>query len=138
MEDAHISQVTLTNKQNIPSENNALNSIRQLMQVKQKKLIKNFEKINTFINNGGINNFAGSTIVEPEESEMISEWVCTQVGSPKTFEPLFNTRDHGFTAQAFHSICDEKGPTITFIETTTGKRFGGYSNSSWHNTNGNF
>ena len=31
----------------------------------------------------------------------------------------------------FHNYCDNKGPTIILCESTTGKRFGGYTSVSW-------
>ena len=31
----------------------------------------------------------------------------------------------------FHNYCDNKGPTIVLCESTTGKRFGGYTSVSW-------
>jgi hypothetical protein len=43
------------------------------------------------------------------------------------------TRD-GQTNDAFHSKCDEKGCTLTVIETTCGKVIGGYSNTAWSST----
>ncbi len=31
----------------------------------------------------------------------------------------------------FHRLCDNKGPTIIFIETTKGFKFGGYTELDW-------
>jgi hypothetical protein len=42
----------------------------------------------------------------------------------------------GQTNKAFHSKCDEKGCTLTVIETTCGKVFGGYSNTAWLSAGG--
>ncbi|KAF2075743.1 hypothetical protein CYY_002986 [Polysphondylium violaceum] len=39
--------------------------------------------------------------------------------------------NYGFSASAFHLICNDKGPTITLIETTDGCVFGGYNSQSW-------
>ena len=35
------------------------------------------------------------------------------------------------TPDDFHRLCDNKGPTIILIETTKGKRFGGYTSLDW-------
>ncbi|CDW86746.1 tldc domain-containing protein [Stylonychia lemnae] len=40
------------------------------------------------------------------------------------------TRD-GFKAANFHSLCDNQGPTITFILSKSGNVFGGYTSVSW-------
>ena len=45
------------------------------------------------------------------------------------------TRD-GFTASAFHSFCDNKGPTITLIKSVGDCIFGGYSDVSWNSSAG--
>jgi hypothetical protein len=37
----------------------------------------------------------------------------------------------GFSAAKFHSLCDNKGPTLTLIQTTAGHIFGGFTNLSW-------
>jgi hypothetical protein len=43
---------------------------------------------------------------------------------------------HGFEATKFHSLCDNKGPTLSIIKTTSGHTFGGYTKASWepHNS----
>jgi hypothetical protein len=40
------------------------------------------------------------------------------------------TRD-GDASTSFHSACDDEGPTIVIVESTTGAVFGGYSDLSW-------
>ncbi|CAF0815357.1 unnamed protein product [Adineta steineri] len=40
------------------------------------------------------------------------------------------TRD-GFSANAFHSHCDNKGPTMTIIQSSNNYIFGGYTSVSW-------
>ncbi|TNV80088.1 hypothetical protein FGO68_gene7270 [Halteria grandinella] len=40
------------------------------------------------------------------------------------------TRD-GFGADDFHRTCDNKGPTLTIIQTTEGFVIGGYTNDHW-------
>ncbi len=43
--------------------------------------------------------------------------------------------DHGFTAAKFHSLCDNKGPTLTLIKTVAGHTFGGFTTISWDTSN---
>ena len=45
---------------------------------------------------------------------------------------LFNAGDSGWTnVSAFHSSCDNKGPTIVLIRSSDGKSYGGYTSVSW-------
>ena len=37
----------------------------------------------------------------------------------------------GFTANAFHSKCNSKSPTISFIKSDKNKIFGGYTEQTW-------
>jgi hypothetical protein len=42
---------------------------------------------------------------------------------------------HGFEITKFHSLCDNKGPTLSIIKTTLGHTFGGYTKTSWESPN---
>lgn len=56
---------------------------------------------------------------------VIAEWL-----PGKTYKLLYRATRDGFTALAFHTKCDNQGPTVTVI--TSGKNvFGGYSEASW-------
>ena len=46
-------------------------------------------------------------------------------------ELLFRKTRDGSTPNDFHNKCDNKGVTITFIETTEGNKFGGYTELPW-------
>ena len=43
---------------------------------------------------------------------------------------------HGFKAQAFHSRCDNQGPTLTIIKSGMGKVFGAYTDIAWTKNGG--
>ena len=43
---------------------------------------------------------------------------------------LFRASRDGFAASAFHSKCDNKGPTITVVK-SGGNIFGGFSENAW-------
>jgi hypothetical protein len=52
---------------------------------------------------------------------------------------LYSGSLHGFEASKFHSLCDNKGPTLTIIKTSLGHTFGGYTKASWESSNsGNY
>ena len=40
-------------------------------------------------------------------------------------ERIFRASEHDFKAFAFHQKCDDKGPTLTIVQTTEGKIIGG-------------
>ena len=43
------------------------------------------------------------------------------------FELLFRKSRDGSSATTFHKLCDNKGPTLTLVETNKGYKFGGYT-----------
>ncbi|KAL3787030.1 hypothetical protein HJC23_010647 [Cyclotella cryptica] len=47
------------------------------------------------------------------------------------FNLIYRGSSDCMTPQDFHAKCNDKGPTITIIETTEGHVVGGYSNVSW-------
>ena len=44
---------------------------------------------------------------------------------------LFRASKDGYRASNFHSKCDGKSNTVTLVETTTGRRFGGFTDAQW-------
>eukprot|EP00347_Sterkiella_histriomuscorum_P008412 403345192 len=52
-------------------------------------------------------------------------------GIDKKFKLLFRGSTHGFTASKFHELCDNQGPTISFILSEQGQVFGGYASLPW-------
>ena len=52
--------------------------------------------------------------------------------SEKEFKLLYCASDNNWSAKLFHSLCDNKGPTITIIQSEYGNIFGGYTSVSWN------
>ena len=106
------------------------------MKNKKKKLMilnKRLQKKNERIKNL----FKDSTIVKNEEKKMINDWIDPYCEKDITSELLFRTNTDGDSSNTFHSKCDGKGATITFIKTTAGKRIGGFASVPW-STKGNY
>ena len=61
--------------------------------------------------------------------EVVRRWLPNQ-----TFHLLHKSSVDGFKCQDFHDNCDNKGPTLTIIQSKEGYLFGGYSPESWENT----
>lgn len=76
-----------------------------------------------------------STIIQKmEEIDMIKEWMG------KSFvvtELLFRATKDGFTAQSFHTKCNDKGATITLVKAKNGGVFGAYATVAW-TSSGNY
>ena len=84
-----------------------------------------------------INFFFGKSniIKDNEEKNKIKEWISSN-GNIKSINLLYRATEHGDTSESFFNRCANKGPTISFIKTKKGKRFGGYSKAEWINNKG--
>ncbi|MDR3742444.1 MAG: TLD domain-containing protein [Terracidiphilus sp.] len=49
----------------------------------------------------------------------------------RTYSLLYRSSRDGMTAQAFHSLCDDKGPTLVLVGSDKGFVCGGYAGASW-------
>ena len=75
-------------------------------------------------------------IKDKKQVDLIEKWI-----SPKTnyfkCKLLYDARENGDKVSTFHSLCDNKGATLTLIATNDDKIFGGYlsipfsENSGW-------
>jgi len=79
------------------------------------------------------NLFKDSSIVKNNEKKMINDWIDPYSEKNITSELLFNSKVDGDNSNTFHNKCDGKGATITFIQTTAGKRIGCFTSVSWNN-----
>lgn len=90
---------------------------------KENNLLKNqIKKINEYLFPISIFN---SKITFDEK--LIKDWI----GKKFTAELLFSISKNGTEPSEFHRLCDNKGPTIIFIETAKGYIFGGYTELDW-------
>ena len=53
-----------------------------------------------------------------------------------TIKLLYRGTRDGFSGSVFHSLCDNKGPTITLMKSKKGKVFGGFTRESWESPSG--
>jgi cell fate (sporulation/competence/biofilm development) regulator YlbF (YheA/YmcA/DUF963 family) len=81
-------------------------------------------------------NFPLSTIPKPLNSDLITpEIIQNLFGTQKDLILLYKGSSDGFTAQAFHTKCDNQGATLTVIRATNGRIGGGYTPTSWRSAN---
>jgi len=51
---------------------------------------------------------------------------------------LFRGSKDGFSSGQFHSLCDNKGPTLVLVKSRLGFYFGGFNSTSWINSSGQY
>ena len=73
---------------------------------------------------------SNKTILDRSHIKMLKKWLGLKGGIK--CRRLYQAGKHGFTPAEFHRRCDNRGPTITLIKTTTGKIFGGYTDQPWN------
>jgi len=61
------------------------------------------------------------------DEKLVKEWI----GKKFKAELLFRFTRDGSEPKEFHRLCDNKGPTIIFIETIKDIKFGGYTELEW-------
>ena len=58
------------------------------------------------------------------------QWISTN-NKIKEINLLYKSSEHGDTSKIFFEKCGNKGPTFSLIETSKGRRFGGFSKVEW-------
>ena len=75
----------------------------------------------------------GTNIMKFKELSLIETGIKNlQNKNIKKFKLLFRASRDGYAAQNFHDKCNGKGNTLTLVKTTTGKRFGGFTDAQWN------
>lgn len=59
------------------------------------------------------------------------ELLTTRLSNIRRFKSLYKASEHNYSTKQFHSLCDNKGATITIIKSEFGNVFGGYTSKSW-------
>ena len=101
--------------------------LKNTVEQTQKNLENNTKKQTERIKNL----FKDSAIIKLEEKKMVNDWIDPYSEKNITSELLFRTSVDGDSSATFHSKCNGKGPTITFVKTTNGRRIGGFTMLSW-------
>ena len=76
-----------------------------------------------------------SVILNKNEVELFLSWLENK---PKKIKLLLDSRIDGDLTATFYNKCSGKYPTVVFVKTTKGYRFGGYSSIPWKDLNGGF
>ena len=104
-----------------------------LIMLKLNQLINKNEEENNFENI-----FKKSKIINIKGNHIncLKSWIDPNNNGIKG-QLLYDAKRDGGLSSVFHQLCDFKGPTLTIIKTSNGKRIGGFTYKDWNkNTNG--
>ena len=80
--------------------------------------------------------FIDTNIMRYNELDLIKEGIKNKLKKNiKKCNLLFKASINGFGSSNFHSLCDGKNNTLTLVETTSGRRFGGFTDAQWDQSN---
>eukprot|EP00826_Nyctotherus_ovalis_P007010 TRINITY_DN1171_c0_g3_i1.p1 TRINITY_DN1171_c0_g3~~TRINITY_DN1171_c0_g3_i1.p1 ORF type:complete len:457 (-),score=138.02 TRINITY_DN1171_c0_g3_i1:155-1525(-) len=76
-----------------------------------------------------------SIVNEVKDQLLLQTWVSeAHDNSQIRFQLLYRGSTDGFDSRAFHSKCDNKGPTLAIIASEQGAVFGGYTSLLWRSS----
>ena len=76
-------------------------------------------------------NILNGIIKKEEDKNLIFSWINKNNIGKVSAKLLYSAKIDGDNAYNFHNLCDDQGPTLTIVESTDGKIFGGYTKESW-------
>ena len=76
-----------------------------------------------------------SSVINKDEVDLFINWLERK---PTRIKLLLNSKTDGDSIDTFYSKCSNKFPTVVFVKTTKGRRFGGCCSVGWENKNGEF
>jgi len=73
-------------------------------------------------------NFQGSVLLNATQMAQINSWI----GTPgQAWVRCYRKATDGSATTTFHSLCDNRGVSVTVVSLATGKLVGGYASASW-------
>ena len=63
--------------------------------------------------------------------DLLSNWLNPVAQSNGQWTLCWRASLHGWAASTFHSLCNNKGPTVSLMRDTKNNVFGGYTSKSW-------
>ena len=80
------------------------------------------------------NKIIGCSLLSIQQDLNLFQSISTKLSQIRRFNLLFRASDHEHSGSKFHDYCNNKGATITIIESNYGNIFGGYTSISWKST----
>ena len=103
--------------------------------IEVKKRLNELEKNNNNIEDN-LKGFTNKIIKNKDEVKKLLNWI--DPNEKYRVKLIYDATLEENTNNDFHKKCDGKGSTIIFIESSNGKRFGGYTRISWNNNIKNY
>ena len=129
-----------SNKDEIMKLIELLNQKDKEFKLKFEEIDNKFENIEEILEKNKEKNREKYMLLNPTlyypEKDLVYSWI--NPNKKVNLNLLYDSNKDGFKAATFHSLCDGKGATITFIESTLGYRFGGYTTVSWDQSINNY
>ncbi|KAF9156169.1 hypothetical protein DFQ26_009454 [Actinomortierella ambigua] len=73
-----------------------------------------------------------STLLPRKQWSMVLSWIAEATTiSGTSNKSSWQATVHGFDSKTFHARCDQQGPTLTIVHTTSGVIVGGYNENDW-------
>ena len=121
--DENIQLSLITELTNIKKENKEIKEKLTYLEQKINILLQEKDK------KDDLKGFENTIIKNNSEAVKILKWICPN--NERRVKLLYKATPEENTRDDFHRKCDNKGATVTIIETTKGRRFGGYTSLSW-------
>ena len=103
-------------------------------------VIKNFGKVIDVNNSEDLieNVLEKSKIIENKEQiKLLKEWLPYEKKDRIKCKLIYDAKKDGDDVSTFHSLCDNKGATLTIISTSDNKKIGGFLSKSFDGIKGN-
>ena len=136
-----LNQILKENQTQNQKIQNQIQKNQETFQKEIKEIKKNFENFNkTFLKEKILPNLhklilfnnMKSDIIKYEELDLIEEGIRKNLNKRiKEYRLLFKGKRDGFGSKDFHSKCDNKSYTVSFVKSKEGRRFGGFTDVEW-------
>jgi len=125
----YLNEVAISSEEDLPDKPSAKNDEHKLVLQHQLELFGLFDNIGPIMGRMPDSNI----LKDGDHVDRLHDWL-EEDGSDGEFNLLYRFSRDGTSAASFHSKCDNRGCTLTVIETTDGYVLGGYSNTPWKST----
>ena len=114
---------------------NIISFILERKDVPAEDLTKSLYKLTSqYIKENSDTVFKKSKLINENQIEIIQNWI-----SPNKFfkcKLLYDAKQNGDKVSTYHSLCDDKGPTLTIFTTSDNLTLGGYLSTSFNENSG--
>jgi hypothetical protein len=106
-------------------------TINNLVQ-KVNLLEENMKEMSKLLNYNMFTIYLGSSIIQNNEFTLVEQGIKDNFNKKiQKCELLLRGSRDGFGAKEFHSKCDGQNFTVVLIQTTKGRKFGGFTEETW-------